>query len=131
MWEASSSPTSTAARVGRRPAAASRSTSSASSARIAAATALPSSTLAAIGIPPLVVVGHGGHHFTIVSTYVPTGAGPTRDSAPASRFYAVSPARPGLTSAPRAFFVSQPLWATCSASLAFTQPQAEHVLDDG
>src|SRR5215207_7490419 len=53
MWEASSSPTSTAARVGRRPAAASRSTSVASSPRMAAATALPSSTLAAIGIPPL------------------------------------------------------------------------------
>src|SRR5215211_3972073 len=53
MWEASSSPTSTAARVGRRPSAASFSTSSASSARIAAAAALPSSTLAAIGIPPL------------------------------------------------------------------------------
>ena len=51
MWEASSSPTRTAARVGRRPAAASRSTSSASSPRMAAATALPSSTLAAIGIP--------------------------------------------------------------------------------
>src|SRR5829696_9908440 len=46
MWEASSSPTSTAARVGRRPAAA-------SPPRMAAATALPSSTLAAIGIPPL------------------------------------------------------------------------------
>src|SRR5215213_4264689 len=53
MWEASSSPTSTAARVGRRPSAASFSTSSASSARIAAAAALPSSTLAAIGIPPI------------------------------------------------------------------------------
>src|SRR6266511_2944659 len=51
MWEASSSPTSTAARVGRRPTPASRSTSSASSARIAAATAFPSSTLAAIGPP--------------------------------------------------------------------------------
>src|SRR5512132_2576441 len=51
MWEASSSPTRTAASVGRRPAAASRSTSSASSPRMAAATALPSSTLAAIGIP--------------------------------------------------------------------------------
>src|SRR4029453_12643733 len=53
MWEASSSPTRTAARVGRRPAAGSRSPPPASSARIAAAAALPSSTLAAMGLPPL------------------------------------------------------------------------------
>src|SRR5919198_3220670 len=54
MWEAGSSPTSTAASPGRRPAAASRSISPASSARTWAATALPSSTLAAIHAPAAV-----------------------------------------------------------------------------
>src|SRR6266536_3513353 len=51
MWEASSSPTSTAARPGRAPTLASRSTSSASSCWICAATALPSNVLAVIRPP--------------------------------------------------------------------------------
>src|SRR5918911_4322132 len=54
MWEAGSSPTSTAASPGRRPAAASPSISAASSARTWAAAALPSSTLAAIHAPAAV-----------------------------------------------------------------------------
>src|SRR6266568_4206765 len=51
MWEASSSPTSTAARPGRAPTLAIRSTSSASSSWICAATALPSNVLAVIRPP--------------------------------------------------------------------------------
>src|SRR6266508_2998012 len=51
MWEASSSPTSTAARLGRAPTLASRSTSSASSCWICAAPALPSNVLAVIRPP--------------------------------------------------------------------------------
>src|SRR5215216_6925331 len=43
-----------------------------------------------------------------------SGVGP----APASRFTTVCPARPGLMSAPRAFPVSQPLWATFFVRLA-------------
>src|SRR6266498_1893050 len=51
MWEASSSPTSTAARPGRAPTLASRSTSSASSCWICAATARPSNVLAVVRPP--------------------------------------------------------------------------------